>query len=601
MSLFIAIGIGGSALIYIAIMQSLGWPIQTGSNVFASMNAGGGSSLILYRAPHTQKYFQSVGGKYDVLLEPWRVYAKDKGLSLNEIDTLGPDGPNLGSVLVLASAVSLDSAERESLIRYKNKGGSLIVTWAAGSRDAQGKWAGWDLIQQLGDTKVVADLPSDGSLTHLVTKGQGPLTHAMPAGLRMPFGKTSEVPLLLAGADVAAHVMNADRLSSSADLQRGLLVYKEKSNGSSLPSSRVVVLGISESGWESQKFGMYSLLDGALGWLSRQPVVLQANWPNAVDAAFLVAVDVADKFENADKLAAKFGQENYSGSFFLRTAEAKKFPDIVRRMDGKHDVGYHGDVAAEFKGNPAALQKSRVSSMLLDLNQALNQSGVKSGFHAPSELFDANTHQALFDAGIRYHLTGSQATDSRLPFMAPVEGQKPDRRLVVMPRTQRDDLALLRDTQGDISKLEQAVLDDLNTVVSHGGLGVLSLNSAQFDESLSMQATVTSLISHVRSQPQRIWLTNGRGVAEWWLGKERFLVNSRLTGSRIELDLTILGNRPYEHGTLIVILPDKSTLPQVRGLKPGMPVPRVEKLDEYRAVLRFDALQPDSYSYSLTF
>ena len=600
MLLFVAIGIGGSSLVYISIMQSLGWPVQGGADAFALMGSRNGAALVLYKAPNSQKYFSSVGGKYDVLLEPWRVYAKEKGLKLTEIETLGPDGPQVGSVLVLASAVALDAAERESLIRYKKKGGSMLITWATGSRNGKGEWAGWGLIQQLGDARVVADLPADGSLGHLVTRGQGPLTHAIPAGTRMALGKSSEVPILLAGAEVAAHAMNADRVTSTADLQRGLVAYKEASNGSD-PSSRVVVLGVSESGWESQKAGVYSLLDGVLGWLARQPVVLQANWPNAADAAFLISVDVENQFENAARLASQFSQAAYKGSFFMLTSEARKYPEIVRTVAAQADVGYLGDVAAEFKGNSAAVQKRRVGTMVQDMNQILNRSEVKPGFRAPAESMDANTHQVLFDAGLRYHLVNSYSTDARLPFFAPVEGQKPDRRLVVMPRTQRDDLVVMRDTQGDPAKLEQVLLDDFNAVVAHGGLGILNLHSAQLDEGMPMPNAVSGLMTQMRRHGQRVWLSSGRDIAQWWLGKENFRLNARLAGSRIEMDITVLGTQPYEQGALVVILPDKSKMPQVRGLKPGMPIPRVEKLDDYRAVLRFDPLEPGSYSYSLTF
>ena len=135
MLLFVAVGIGGGSLVYTSIMQSLGWPVQGGSNAFSFLGTRNAPALVLYSAPNSQKYFSSVGANYQVLLEPWRVYAKSRGLTLREINSLGADGPEPGSVLVLASAVALDASERASLARYKSKGGSLLITWATGSRD----------------------------------------------------------------------------------------------------------------------------------------------------------------------------------------------------------------------------------------------------------------------------------------------------------------------------------------------------------------------------------------------------------------------------------------------------------------------------------
>lgn len=43
--------------------------------------------------PQFAKYFSSVGANYQVLLEPWRAYAKSRGLTLREINSLGADGP----------------------------------------------------------------------------------------------------------------------------------------------------------------------------------------------------------------------------------------------------------------------------------------------------------------------------------------------------------------------------------------------------------------------------------------------------------------------------------------------------------------------------
>jgi hypothetical protein len=98
-----------------------------------------------------------------------------------------------------------------------------------------------------------------------------------------------------------------------------------------------------------------------------------------------------------------------------------------------------------------------------------------------------------------------------------------------------------------------------------------------------------------------VWFASGSEIAQWWLDKEKFRLNVRQLGTRVEVDITVLGDVPYERGALIVILPNKATLPQVNGLKPGMPMPRVERLDDYRAVIRFDALSAGSYGYSLTF
>lgn len=79
--------------------------------------------------------------------------------------------------------------------------------------------------------------------------------------------------------------------------------------------------GLLYSGWlnpagEYQLADVHTLLDGVVGWLARQPTVLQADWPNAVSSAYFIAMDTEEKFENAEKLASLFKIWPITGEHF---------------------------------------------------------------------------------------------------------------------------------------------------------------------------------------------------------------------------------------------------------------------------------------------
>ncbi|MDO9202298.1 MAG: hypothetical protein Q7U58_13365, partial [Hydrogenophaga sp.] len=71
--LMIILGLSIPAIIYLTIMQSLGWssPVLTARG-FVVGNAPVGESLILYAAPSTKAHFTDAGGNYETLLVPWR-------------------------------------------------------------------------------------------------------------------------------------------------------------------------------------------------------------------------------------------------------------------------------------------------------------------------------------------------------------------------------------------------------------------------------------------------------------------------------------------------------------------------------------------------
>jgi hypothetical protein len=105
----------------------------------------------------------------------------------------------------------------------------------------------------------------------------------------------------------------------------------------------------------------------------------------------------------------------------------------------------------------------------------------------------------------------------------------------------------------------------------------------------------------LRQPPGSVWVTHAAQVTDWWLDRERFQMASRQLGARTEIDVSVLGDQPFDRGALVVILPFKGRMPTLQGLKANMPVPVVSLLDEYRALIRFGKLEPGNYSYQMTY
>lgn len=568
--LFLSVlGIAGGALVYTSVMQYLGWSAQPGALAF-SVSLSQKPHLSLYRSPHTERYLSTVGGDYAVLLKPWREFASEEGLGLKELTSLDgvPSGGN--NVLVLPSAIALDAAERAAILRYRELGGAVVLSWASGSRGGAGEWQGWDFIRQLTDVKVQNDTKKPA--VQGLTVGEGAVTQAFPAGSRFVLSAVAEQSLTLTGGHVALALPPDGQPAGTSDAtlpdvpSEGLVVVNEL--GAS-QTSRVAVLGMAETAWARSKADMHGLLREVLNWMVRVPVVARSQWPDGQRAAALVATDVPQGMTDLSRVTSALNRAQLPGSIFLPLGLDTAADAALRGTLFGWDVGY-------WKAETDDLSAVRTS--------VVNRGGAKAwaGLHALGSAGLGALDQTLFDAGGRYRLGGEGESKAALPALAPVNGQKPGKRLVVLPAAR--------------SHLDPAPWLALTV----GGVGGFSWPASEL--MADNNGAVSSWAERMRRpMASPVWFANAAQIADWWLDRERFQLRARYLGARTEIDVSVLGDAPFDHGALIVVLPYKGRMPVVKGLKSGMPTPKVSLLDGYRALIRFDRMAVGDYSYQLTY
>ena len=104
----IILGLAVPLLIYLAIMQSMGWrtPVLGVRGVIAYVTSGE-SDVMLYASPNSRAYLAGIGGNYETLLVPWRTYFLDRKLAVKEIEDATQLRNLKKGVIVLPSAVAL--------------------------------------------------------------------------------------------------------------------------------------------------------------------------------------------------------------------------------------------------------------------------------------------------------------------------------------------------------------------------------------------------------------------------------------------------------------------------------------------------------------
>ena len=566
--LFLSIlGIASGALVYTSVMQYLGWSVKTGGVTF-SLAMSDKPTLWLYRSVNTERFFASMGGSYDVLLKPWLDYGIQTGHRVKEVTSLKDVSPRADHVLVLPSAVALDAAERATILRFRESGGNVLSSWATGSRSEKGEWLGWTFMQQLAGISV------SGEASHadpaMLTVGEGPGTQRFAAGSRILLTPVAEKPLLLEGGHVALlpDVGNKPTVGEAPVSSHAPKIGMVAVNELSTPQpSRVAVLGMAETSWARHTGQVHAVLDQLFGWLNRVPVVARSEWPDGQRSAIVVALEVPAGRFDASRLGPWVQRVAPAGSAYLPAATDSAAVQALRAAAPNWDVGLVVQDAAQLSLVLPAVAPTGSSRRGVD------------GVLVPSAELGKAFDQAFFDAGGRYRLGGGQFTGA-LPDLAPVNGQKPGKRLVTLPMT-------------------SATSDDQQwPAMALGGMTALHW---RLPETGWEADGIPGWTQSLRQPPGSVWVTHAAQVTDWWLDRERFQMASRHLGARTEIDVSVLGDQPFDRGALVVILPFKSRMPTLQGLKANMPVPVVSMLDEYRALIRFGKLEPGNYSYQMTY
>ncbi len=590
------IGLTASVLVFTMSMQGMGWPgiiLGAPSNTAVSLDR---NAISLYVSPQSRLFFSNHGGNYDTLLAPWRKYFNDRKISAKEFTSAADLARLKPSTLVLPSAVALGDDERREILAFRDRGGSVLLTWATGTRNGSGEWAGGEFITKLAGAVFSGEIAREAEIGHLVVSGESPASLREGAGKRIWLGYNAEKPLRLKSPYVAARFLNWSRASAPDRMDEGAITYWESAPG----AGRVIAFGFAETSWEQQPADIYTVVDDTLAWLRRQPTLLKAAWPHGRQSAQLIEMDTEDGFPNALRMAGLMKAIDYRGAFYMLGTSAVEFPQAAQALSANHEVGFHGDVHVSFKDQPAEVQSLRIASMQTQLKSALGDSSKLTGFRAPTEGYDKTTEVLVQKAGLRHHISGPQDADVCLPSFAPIADTDLSTGLLRLPRAQRDDLNLLKEL-ADPTALAQGLILDFDLMRRTGCLGVLSVHSQNLAEGSMLHTALPAYLAHVKKHADTVWLTTPQQADRWWRDRERLRVAIRASGARFEFDVSVGGQGAVSGGSFMILLPQKGNLPQITGVKPGMPQPRVTVIDDYRAVVVFDTLEPGNYFYQANF
>ncbi len=533
-------------------------------------------TVYVYQSAHTQKFFATANGNYEILVNQWYGALERIGQKYEKIDANRLASTRQPGVLILPSTVLLDENERQLLRRLAANGWSLFGTWAFGARDAKGAWLGYSFVDELFQAKIVGDL--DTSKTNgwfLFPVGESPVSFDLSPGERIFLPKGNEPLLTLQSNSLAASGGDWVRQTSLGAQRSGLISFSEVGN------SRRLFWSIPETSWDAGRARIDVLLRNGLSWLKREVSVAKSNWPHPYQSALLIEMDTEDQFANAVNLAELLETRQITGTFYLLTSVAKANAEVVKRLGAKHELAYHADVHDGFKEVPYAGQESRMKTMQAQLASVIGDTGAAKGFRAPLESFDNNTEIALRRLGYRHHAGSMNSSDSMLPLFSKAEPELgADQALVVFPRDQLDDINFVRMGANDVNRMQQLLLEGTERAIHMRGFSLLSVHSQYMGKGSPLLQSFPKLLERLTDPSAAVWLAPATQIERWWRARELVNVTSKVQGKKIQINLQH-PNLKLKNFRIVVQAPDVRSTLKITG-KQGISQAQAVRLDDQR-------------------
>ena len=558
--------------------------------------------VAVYSSPVTKAYLAKTGMNSSINVQVWSVFLRKYQIPFQVITAVDKLEATSSSVLVLPSSIALSDREKQAIMNYRARGGSVLASWKTAERAENGSDIGYSFMEKALNVKVVGTTEEDLKDDFLLPHGDSPISHHLPAGTRVWLERLKGLyPLRLEGGQTAAQIKDWSRRPVFGKAT-STVVFDERLQASGRPS-RSVVFGYPEQLWLSadprqlEAFAYNSVM-----WLLRQPAAYITAWPFPYRSAFVMAVDITGAVSDTDLAYAKLLEEaGGRGTYYVLNETMSKSASKVNRLKAAgHEVAFLGDRYLDFRGQSEDIQKRRIDSMRKVAKDSSVEIAADAGFHAPMDSYDKTTKKLLIAGNFGHLLAAADASEARLPFFAPAQdGMSPTngtKALIVLPRTQSGPEDSVDNCRPEVGL--KAFFNELDLSEKMAGLSVVSLSS----KSDLTDAQSAEIFSYLKTRRERVWMATAGQVADWWRERERVSVRleSGATGPRMVVSI-LPGAALMQAVTVSVNLPEMGTTLRLVARGGLEKTPRVARLDAWRAAIVLDGLAAGDHQWDMYF
>ena len=420
-------------------------------------------------------------------------------------------------LIVLPGTKSLSEKEALQIKKYLENGGSVFATGGIGSYSNDGKWRGWEFINQVFGVQFSHELkPDEFSKIHTIC-GSLPITANIPTGF----------PLKIATWDRPMAVEVLDPRTTQVSfwynyrMDDGLVREEIKKSAGiaygNFGKGRFMWMGFelnSIIGVQEDYVFFERLFNNSIKWLMYFPIAYVRDWPTGYEAAAVVAPVLTNDVNNINNVLPILKSEGISATFFMDTQTAGNNKELVRKISSYGeiaalvDIGYLASVNDKFnKLNSYEEQLKKLTTAKSELEKI--SSSTVSGFLPYYGLFDQNTLNAVINANYKYVFTDS-LTDRSVPKTI-IRG---DNRIVTMTKTARDDYEIIRDFGLTLPDFQfYTYQEDLDRVLFEGGMYILKLHT-EYQCRSDYANVLKDVIKDLKKK--KFWIATANEIQKWY-------------------------------------------------------------------------------------
>ncbi len=554
----------------------------------------------LYASPTNQSYLATGGLDAKNNLRVWESFLRKYKIPFQLVTTAERLEATQSGVLLLPTTVALSQREKQAVIAFRARGGSVLTSWLTGVRSENGTWLGFDFMERALDVKVLGTNATDKDDNFMMPYCDNPVTHHLPAGQRTWLERVKEWPVLrLVGKNSSAEVMDWLR-TFTPDKPRSALVFDERAQPTGTVS-RNVVMGWPERLWLSADPKLLEAMSyNALRWLLHQPSAYVSAWPHPYHSAFMLTIFVVDVIADSDlKLAKSLEDLGGRATYYAMSKNTAKAAAMLKTLQSRgHELGYLGDDLVGFKGQSEAIQGNRLDAMRRIMKESGLDLTADAGFHPPMESYDKTTEKLLKERAFGHYIAYMDASDARLPFIAPAEAgtASSGKALVVLPRTQSGPEDAME--EGDPEDGLKAFLNELELAEKMEGLSIVRMPN----QSLLTEDQMGEIFKHLKARRSHMWMPNAKQVADWWRERDRVSIRLDAAADKTELTVTVKGDVPLQQAVSVwVNLPESGSSLRLIPSGRAENLPKLAVVDDWRAAVVLTGLTPGTHRWQLQF
>jgi peptidoglycan/xylan/chitin deacetylase (PgdA/CDA1 family) len=475
-------------------------------------------------------------------ISTWKKFLGDVNLKYEVIsDQTIEKGEHLRyKLLVLPGTKSLSEKEAIQIKKYLENGGSVFATGSIGTFSEDGKWQGWEFLNQIFGLKFSHEIkPDEYTKIHTVC-GSLPITANIPTGF----------PLKVATWDRPMAVEVLDPRTTQVSfwynyrMDDGLVREEiKKSAGIAYGSyglGRFMWMGFelnSILGVQEDYIYFDRLFNNSIKWLTYSPIAYVRDWPTGYDAAAVVTPVLSNDVANIKNILPFLKEEGITPTFFVDPATTESNKKLVKQISmygevaALVDVGYLSSVNDQFNKLNSFDDQLRIITNAKQSIEKITNSKV-NGVLPYYGLFDQNTINAVINSNLKYILTDS-LTDRSVPKTI-IRG---DRRITTMTKTARDDYEVIRDFGLTLPEFQfYTYQEDLDRVLFEGGMYIFKVHT-EYQCRKDYAPVIRDVIKDLKKK--KFWITTASEIQKWYEKRDYIEIKTERRGkTRVTLKIS---------------------------------------------------------------